>query len=260
MILGIDHILIAVEDLALATEVYEKLGFQVLAGGTHPKMGTHNALVPLADGTYLELIGVWDASLAEQFSHPVLAALQSNNRLAGFALSSDNLEADIAEIRARGFEISDPREGERERPDGQRIQWRTAFPTDARFPFLIQDVTPRDLRISEPTAGIGQTLHINDVNVGVIDVPTAQAQYEKLLGISGEDGWFEMQRGAIILKDVNTERVLQIVLEADNPLEVVNAFNGGNVEYTEQVIGGMGISLQPLNTLGAPIQITGRVS
>src|SRR5262245_35322801 len=141
MILGIDHILIAVDDLAIATEVYEKLGFQVLQGGTHPKMGTHNALVPLVDGTYLELIGVWDAALAEQASHPVLAALKNENRLAGFALASDNLDADVAEIRARGFEIGDPHEGERERTDGQRIVWRSAFPNDSRFPFLIQDVT-----------------------------------------------------------------------------------------------------------------------
>jgi hypothetical protein len=53
MITGIDHVLIAVEDLDLAIEVYEQLGFQVLRGGDHPKMGTSNALVPLADGTYL---------------------------------------------------------------------------------------------------------------------------------------------------------------------------------------------------------------
>src|SRR5262245_7646198 len=219
MILGIDHILIAVDDLELASEVYAKLGFQVLPGGKHPAMGTHNALVPLADGTYLELIGVFDMDLAKEQSPHIVAALQQENRLATFALASDDLDADVAAIRARGLEIGDVKEGERVRPDGERVVWRRAVPADPNLPFVIQDVTPHALRIPAPTFGIGQTLHINDVNIGVIDVPKSSALYDKLLGIEGEDGWFEMQRGALILKDVNTERVLMLVLEADNPLE-----------------------------------------
>lgn len=260
MIIGIDHILIAVEDLELAIEVYEKLGLQVLRGGTHPKMGTENALAPLADGTYLELIAVWDPALAEQFSPAVIAALNRENRLATFALASDNLDADIAAIRERGLELSDPRDGERERPDGQRVAWRTAFSPDARFPFLIQDVTAREVRIPAPTTGIGQTLRIGDVNVGVTDLATASEAYQKLLGQTGEEGWFELARGAIVLQDVDTERVLRIVLEADNPLEITNLWQAQNVAHEQQIIGDMGITLEPVDTLGAPIQITGRVS
>lgn len=260
MILGIDHILIAVDDLDLATEVYEQLGFQVLAGGQHPKMGTQNALVPLADGSYLELINIFDPALAQTGSPGVSTAMHHENRLAAFALASDDLDADVAAIRARGLEIGDPREGERTRPDGVRVVWRTAMPADQRMPFLIQDVTPREQRIPLPTAGIGQTLHLNDVDVGIKDVPTASKEYEKLLGTPGEDGWFELQRGAIILKDVDTERLLQLVLEADNPLEVINAWQGAQVQFDEKFIGGIGITLQPFNTLGAPISITGRVS
>lgn len=260
MILGVDHILIVVQDLDLASEVYSKLGFQVLPGGQHPKMGTQNALIPLADNTYLELISFFDTALAESAVPHLVQTLRSTNRLGGFAIASDDLDADVAAIRARGLEIGEVYEGERMRPDGQRVAWRAARPADPWMPFLIQDVTPRELRIALPTFGVGQTLHINDVNVGVIDVPTAQAQYQKLFGIDGEDGWFELERGAVILKDVNTEQLLQIVLEADNPLEVINAWQGGEVKYDQQIIGGMGITLQPFETMGAPLAITGRVS
>lgn len=260
MILGIDHVLIAVDDLELATEVYQKLGFQVLPGGKHPKMGTHNALVPLADGTYLELIGVWDMELARQAAPFLVATLERENRLARFVLESDNLDSDVIAIRARGFAIGDAAEGERERPDGQRVAWRAAFPSDVRFPFLIQDVTPRELRVPAPTFGIGQNVRMGDVNVGVVDLVSAYEQYKKLLGEDGEDGWFELTRGAVILKDVDTERVLQIVLEADNPLEVINAWQGGEVEFKQQFIGGIGITLEPFNTLGVPLQFTGRLS
>lgn len=260
MILGIDHVLVAVDDLALASEMYEKLGFQVLPGGKHPKMGTQNALVPLADGTYLELIGIWDIELARQASPYVVATLERENRIARFALESDSLDSDVIAVRARGFDIGNAQEGERERPDGQKVAWRTAMPQDTRFPFLIQDVTPRELRLPAPTYGIGQNVRMGDVNVGVFDLKSATEQYQKLLGEDGEDGWFELTRGAVILKDVDTERILQIVLEADNPLEVINAWQGGQVEFKQQFIGGIGITLEPFNTLGVPLQFTGRLS
>ena len=90
---------------------------------------------------------------------------------------------------------------------GSRVAQRHA--RRPAMPFLIQDVTPREQRIPLPTVGIGLTLHINDVNVGIKDVPTASQEYAKLLGVAGDEGWFELQRGAIILKDVDTERLLQ---------------------------------------------------
>src|SRR4029079_11181928 len=102
----------------------------------------------------------------------ITAALGKENRLAAFALASDDLDSDIAAVRARGLEIEGPLEGERLRPDGVRVAWRTAVPVDPRLPFIIQDVTPRAQRIPLPTVGIGQTLYINDVNVGVKDIPT----------------------------------------------------------------------------------------
>lgn len=260
MIQGIDHLLIAVQDIDLASEVYDTLGFQVMSGGKHPALGTHNALVPLADGTYLELIGVWDPALAEEKSPFIVEALKHENRLARFALASDNLDADVAAIRARGLEMGDPQAGERERPDGQKVQWRSAFPADARLPFVIQDITPRTLRAPLPDSGIGRTLRMGDVNVGVTDLASAAARYAQLLGVDGEDGWFELTQGAVVLKDVDTERLLLVALEADNPMDVIKAWQAGAVEYTEQIIGGMGLTLEPINTLGAPLQLTGRVS
>ncbi len=133
MLIGIDHVLIAVEDLDIAVETYERLGFQVLRGGKHPNMGTHNALVPLADGTYLELIGVWDGELAAQAAPFVLAALERENRLARFVLASDNLDADVIAIRARGFDVGDAQAGEREAPTGKKWRGARRFPPTRVF-------------------------------------------------------------------------------------------------------------------------------
>jgi len=51
---GIDHIIVVAE-LEAAVASYRGLGFAVVPGGRHP-IGTHNALIGLADGSYIELI------------------------------------------------------------------------------------------------------------------------------------------------------------------------------------------------------------
>ena len=52
---GIDHLPIMFNELESAVIAYRELGFAVVPGGEHP-VGTHNALVAFADGSYLELI------------------------------------------------------------------------------------------------------------------------------------------------------------------------------------------------------------
>jgi len=64
MITGFDHFIVLVNDLNTAIETYRRLGFDARAGGEHPAFGSHNALVALADGAYLELVAFKDAALA----------------------------------------------------------------------------------------------------------------------------------------------------------------------------------------------------
>ena len=50
----VDHILLGIDDLDRGMEQFEKLtGVRPVYGGKHPR-GTHNALVSLGNGTYLE--------------------------------------------------------------------------------------------------------------------------------------------------------------------------------------------------------------
>ncbi len=206
MIIAVDHILIAVESVEKAMEVYRRLGFQVLPGGEHPRMGTYNALVPLSDGAYLELIGVKDQARAQQFPNTiqVVKALARENRLAAFALESNDLPTDVKALRERGLQIGDPAEGERLRPDGKKVAWRTAHFQDPNLPFLIQDVTPHHVRVPEPSKGLGQHAWLAEVQVFAENVPDASRVWKDLLGvIPPRDDEFKLERCVIRLAQNN---------------------------------------------------------
>lgn len=147
MPLMLDHIVIATPNLAQATQAFTDAGFTVRAGGTHANGATHNALIGLADGTYLELL----AHTGEQarpapidFSRMLAHATTG---IVGYAWQCDDLDAEAARWRAKGAQVSAIVEGERVRTDGVRLQWRLALLEDGFAPFFIQDVTPRAWRV-----------------------------------------------------------------------------------------------------------------
>jgi hypothetical protein len=147
MLTGIDHIVIAVKDLALASAAFDAVGFTVTAGGSHPT-GTHNSLIPFADGSYLELIAIENPDLARD--HPWFKRMGGKDGFVTFAVGADPLDDELERLAALGIAAVDRRDGARLRPDGQQLQWQSAaLQSDpATFlPFLIQDVTDRALRV-----------------------------------------------------------------------------------------------------------------
>ncbi|MBO9333029.1 glyoxalase [Achromobacter pulmonis] len=59
MKLAIDHLVIAAADLDSGTRyVAERLGIAPAGGGAHPRMGTHNRVLGMAEGIYLEVIAI----------------------------------------------------------------------------------------------------------------------------------------------------------------------------------------------------------
>ena len=143
MILGIDHVVIAVRDLEAASgELPAGLGLEVVEGGRHLALGTRNALCWLGD-SYLELLAVTDASLAARswIGAPAIASLSGGGGVATWALASDDLAADVRRLRAQGSSLIGPLPGERLRPDGRAERWLLALLPELapdRPPFLIE--------------------------------------------------------------------------------------------------------------------------
>src|SRR5687767_3425705 len=122
MVVGVDHVIYAVEDLdEAAARLRARFGLGSVAGGRHAAWGTENRIVPLGRG-YLELITVVEQDVASgsAFGRAVLSALERDRGLAGWAVEVDDLEEDA---RRLGLHITS---GERARPDGQTLRWRLA--------------------------------------------------------------------------------------------------------------------------------------
>src|SRR5260221_5908926 len=164
MILGLDHSVIVVRDLASAVRDYTTLDFTVTPGGTHADGFTHNALIPFADGSYFELLAFTDPGQATD--HTWWHRLAEGEGLEDYALASDDLAGDVAACRQRGLAIGDPVEGGRQRPPRRTLRRATARfvqpQPDRALPVLIEDVAPRHWRVPGGAAA-QHALHVGGI-------------------------------------------------------------------------------------------------
>jgi hypothetical protein len=87
----IDHVIYATADLDAAEARIKDFGLDVVPGGRHEGLGTHNRLVPLG-GAYLELLAVRDPEEAEGVGFGA-ALIERGEGLLGWAAAVDDLAA-----------------------------------------------------------------------------------------------------------------------------------------------------------------------
>jgi Glyoxalase-like domain len=155
MLTGLDHLVILVEELEDAVAGYEELGFRVTLGGGHADGLTRNALVPFADGAYLELVTFVNPDDERDNVWGWRQFLRTGGGLVDYCAASNDLPADTQRLVEAGFGLDGPDAGGRTLPDGTQIRWKSArIRQEGRvLPFLIEDETPRRLRVpSGPSA------------------------------------------------------------------------------------------------------------
>src|SRR5215471_663307 len=132
MLTEIDHIIIGVNDLKRAKQVFsQKLGLAVSGGGIHPVGGTANRIIVIGD-TYLELITVRTPAEAQQ---SMLDRLSKGEGYLNFVLASDDIETDSAALLRWGVPIIGPTPGQLKAPNGRTRGWTRA---DIERPDLLQ--------------------------------------------------------------------------------------------------------------------------
>ena len=159
---GIDHPLIAVNDIGLLRDRLISLGFNMTAIGKHP-WGTSTSLA-MFDGCLIEIMGIDDESLLDEFpagdfrfGRHVHDHLREREGIALTALHSTDAKADAEQAKKAGFTVSGHLEFGRDvkLPDGQTERTRTtlALMPDARWPrlsfFLCQQHRPELIYVPE---------------------------------------------------------------------------------------------------------------
>src|SRR5207247_5104596 len=87
---------------------------------------THNAIAFFEDD-YLELLSVRGGRQHETGA-TLMDFLARGGGLRYIALQSDDLTADVAAMRRRGVDVSEPSDGGRRTPAGQELRWGRARP------------------------------------------------------------------------------------------------------------------------------------
>lgn len=138
----LDHVIVAVEDLAAAAERFERdYGLTSVEGGRHRGLGTGNRIVPLGE-SYVELMAVVDEDEAQgsALAAWVRAMREKGDRIGALCLRTDDAEAHAQRLGTPALEMS------RVKPDGTELRWKLAgleqTLADPRLPFFIQWYAP----------------------------------------------------------------------------------------------------------------------
>jgi hypothetical protein len=92
----IDHVIYSTADLDGAEAVIRDFGLDVVPGGVHEGLGTHNRIAPLG-GTFLELLAIHDPAEAEGRGFGP-ALLRRGEGLLGWAAAVEDLDAEIERL------------------------------------------------------------------------------------------------------------------------------------------------------------------
>src|SRR6187549_3906144 len=141
----LDHLLIGAATLEAGVAWLEaRTGICAALGGSHPGLGTWNALASLGPAQYIEIIAPDPAQPGVETVYVPGLRDFPEPRIATWAARGVNL-ATFASSLSPDLSCDPPRHGQRVRTDGTRLSWTLAFPAHrlhgtfgGALPFLIE--------------------------------------------------------------------------------------------------------------------------
>jgi hypothetical protein len=121
----VDHLIYGVPVLADGVDQLERrFGVRAQPGGKHQGLGTHNALLGLGQGAYLEVIAPDPDQPVPAVPRPFGLDSLDRPRLVGWAVRCDDIDARVAQARAQGYDPGDAVELQRTTAQGTLLRWR----------------------------------------------------------------------------------------------------------------------------------------
>ena len=185
MQIKVDHASICGSSLSALQDGFASLGLKTDFGGPHARGGTQMALLGFDDGSYLELIAPQKAGIPLDSGWAKMIAADAGP--CAWAIGSHDLKGDVARFKHQEIPADGPASGSRARPDGKIIEWETAMVGPAApgstLPFMIQDKTPRELRVQPSASAKGSPISgIAVVILGVRDLNAASDLFRRAFG------------------------------------------------------------------------------
>jgi catechol 2,3-dioxygenase-like lactoylglutathione lyase family enzyme len=213
---GLDHIGIAVPDLAAAAETYRRLGFQLTPlqqqagplepGGPVVRWGSANHCAMLEQG-YLELIGVVDPALYDNQLGCFLARYRGIHIM---ALGIADAEAAVERLRQSGLVVAGVRPMQRPvaTPEGtSEVRFKRVPLADApegRIQ-LIEHLTPELMWQPHLLAHPNRVVALTETVLCVADIAETAERFRRLAGIAplrhGKARIFAFAAGRLVLCD-----------------------------------------------------------
>ncbi|MEH6635321.1 MAG: VOC family protein [Halioglobus sp.] len=139
---SIDHLVFATNDLQKGIDRIEALlGLSTVPGGSHPGMGTRNALLALGPKCYLEIIGPDPEQSEFQGTRIFGIDTIGQGKLVHWCIGREGLTTFVQQMKSLGMKLSDVIPMSRVTEQGNRLDWELAFLTsfgeEPALPFFI---------------------------------------------------------------------------------------------------------------------------
>jgi hypothetical protein len=139
---ALDHLIWVTPDLeAGIDDIESRLGVRAVHGGSHPSRGTHNALLRLGDGVYLEILAPDPGQVAPAKPRWLGVDQVGPPRLTTWAIKCDDVAGAVKNAAIAGTRLGAAIAGGRVAEGGTKLEWTVSDPdvvvAGGVVPFLI---------------------------------------------------------------------------------------------------------------------------
>lgn len=157
----LDHLMYACPDLQTGIdEIYALTGVMPAMGGSHPGVGTRNALLSLDNRQYLEIIAP-DPEQDLTGTTGQLLLDHGGTGIRSWAIACDSLTNVATLAAARNIATRDIIDMSRTTPDGIKLAWQLLFLIDPHMPFFIDWLKSPHPALATPAGCQLKSFHIS---------------------------------------------------------------------------------------------------